>query len=106
MQPQVPPGWYPDPKGGLCKRYWDGAAWTESTVALDPPSVGSTPRPLPVVHAERKELNAFFVVLACLSAIPTLFFLLVFFNSQSPFSGLIFLWCSMWTYVWWSLRHR
>ena len=81
MQPQeVPPGWYPDPRGGLFKRYWDGTAWTESTVAFDPPSTDSAPQPLfapqplPVVQAERKQLNAFFVVLTALSAIPTAFF--------------------------------
>jgi hypothetical protein len=27
----TPAGWYPDPAGSPCWRYWDGAAWTERT---------------------------------------------------------------------------
>ncbi len=30
--PGAPPGWYPDPAGGPGQRWWDGYAWTESTV--------------------------------------------------------------------------
>lgn len=29
--PQVPAGWYPDPDGMPCSRWWDGARWTSST---------------------------------------------------------------------------
>jgi hypothetical protein len=37
--PGAPPGWYPDPAGGPGQRWWDGYAWTESTVLpqLPPP---------------------------------------------------------------------
>lgn len=28
---QVVAGWYPDPQGLPCDRYWDGVAWTEQT---------------------------------------------------------------------------
>jgi len=31
---QVPPGWYPDPDGKPCNRYWDGANWTLETRPL------------------------------------------------------------------------
>ncbi len=27
----VSPGWYPDPDGKPCDRYWDGSAWTFET---------------------------------------------------------------------------
>ncbi len=27
----VPPGWYPDPNGMPCHRWWDGVQWTEAT---------------------------------------------------------------------------
>lgn len=27
----VPAGWYPDPKGLPCERYWDGEHWSEET---------------------------------------------------------------------------
>src|SRR5271167_4068288 len=30
--PGAPPGWYEDPAGGPGQRWWDGYAWTESTV--------------------------------------------------------------------------
>ena len=46
--PGAPPGWYDDPAGGPGQRWWDGYAWTESTVlpqqAPPPPSwVGAAP---------------------------------------------------------------
>jgi hypothetical protein len=28
---QVNPGWYPDPDGKPCERYWDGSNWTLET---------------------------------------------------------------------------
>src|SRR5690349_17119034 len=32
MDASVPqPGWYPDPNGAPCWRYWDGTQWTEQT---------------------------------------------------------------------------
>lgn len=30
----VPAGWYPDPDGKPCARYWDGEDWTEKTRPL------------------------------------------------------------------------
>lgn len=33
----VPEGWYPDPDGKPCARYWDGDAWTDKTRPLTGP---------------------------------------------------------------------
>ncbi len=45
--PGAPPGWYPDPAGGPGQRWWDGYAWTESTVLPQlpppPPWAGASP---------------------------------------------------------------
>ena len=27
----TPPGWFPDPHGGIALRYWDGVRWTDLT---------------------------------------------------------------------------
>ena len=35
--PGAPPGWYEDPAGGPGQRWWDGYAWTESTVLPQQP---------------------------------------------------------------------
>ena len=35
--PGAPPGWYQDPAGGPGQRWWDGYAWTESTVLPQQP---------------------------------------------------------------------
>lgn len=44
--PPIPAGWYPDPRGVPQDRWWDGAAWTERTHALNAPVVSQAP-PLP-----------------------------------------------------------
>lgn len=31
MMASIPPGWYPDPDGKPCQRYWDGSMWTLET---------------------------------------------------------------------------
>lgn len=31
MESSVPSGWYPDPNGFECDRFWDGQNWTEQT---------------------------------------------------------------------------
>ncbi len=45
--PGAPPGWYPDPAGGPGQRWWDGYAWTDSTVLPQhpppPPWAGASP---------------------------------------------------------------
>jgi Protein of unknown function (DUF2510) len=28
---EIDPGWYPDPHGEPCDRYWDGHTWTDRT---------------------------------------------------------------------------
>jgi hypothetical protein len=45
--PGAPPGWYADPAGGLGQRWWDGYAWTETTVlpATVPPPPPPPPHP-------------------------------------------------------------
>jgi hypothetical protein len=46
--PQTPPpGWYPDPEGGVGQRYWDGAIWTEHRTG-QPPATAVQP-----VYAQR-----------------------------------------------------
>jgi hypothetical protein len=56
----TPAGWFPDPSGAPCWRYWDGAAWTErtqrwfrpardavgATLVLDRGGVGNAPEDL------------------------------------------------------------
>jgi hypothetical protein len=43
---QVSPGWYPDPDGKPCDRYWNGSTWTletrprTSTNSISQPNVG------------------------------------------------------------------
>lgn len=37
----TPPGWFPDPQGGIALRYWDGVRWTERTAV----PAGAVPRP-------------------------------------------------------------
>jgi hypothetical protein len=50
--PAPPPGWYPDPAGGVGRRYWDGTAWsavapgmTASQPTHGTPPVGGIPAP-------------------------------------------------------------
>jgi Domain of unknown function (DUF4328)/Protein of unknown function (DUF2510) len=46
--PGAPPGWYADPAGGPGQRWWDGYAWTETTVLPEvPPPPPSFVPPLP-----------------------------------------------------------
>ncbi len=42
--PGAPPGWYADPAGGPGQRWWDGYAWTETTVQ---PEIAPPPPPTP-----------------------------------------------------------
>ncbi|ASR77140.1 hypothetical protein KIV66_gp32 [Mycobacterium phage MyraDee] len=102
VQPIAEPGWYPDPTGREGRRWFNGFEWTqaEGETPLPPPSVAARPA--------KKPLNAFFVVLAFLSALPTLYWFAVFIEGggQNAISAFVTLWCGMWTYVWWSLRHR
>jgi Domain of unknown function (DUF4328)/Protein of unknown function (DUF2510) len=45
--PGAPPGWYADPAGGPGQRWWDGYAWTETTVLPEippPPPFAPPPR--------------------------------------------------------------
>lgn len=46
MAPQ--PGWYQDPSAPGKLRYWDGAAWTEQTVAGPIAQAANTPRSTPL----------------------------------------------------------
>jgi hypothetical protein len=42
----VPSGWYPDPHGLNCERFWDGTEWTQETRPMSilphraPPKIG------------------------------------------------------------------
>lgn len=86
------PGWYPDPSGAPQQRWFDGSTWTAHSAPLAP----------------APKLNAFFVMLTVISAVPTLFCLLAVIatNGNSVMWGLGCIWSAAWTYVWWSLRHR
>ena len=49
-EPNVAPGWYPDPFGRFSHRYYDGARWTDQVArdgvtAVDPPEWPSVPDP-------------------------------------------------------------
>ncbi len=50
---EVAPGWFEDPWGERCWRWWDGSAWTDHRVALDgnlvpdPAGAGAVPAPGP-----------------------------------------------------------
>ena len=39
------PGWYPDPEKDGAARYWDGAAWTEESIALEHVPTSTPPPP-------------------------------------------------------------
>lgn len=45
----VAEGWYPDPEGKPCERYWDGFNWTEQTRPLTKPSSGDNEAQPPIV---------------------------------------------------------
>lgn len=45
MSNQPQPGWYPDPHDPSRSRYWDGAAWTEQSMAAE--ELASSTQPLP-----------------------------------------------------------
>lgn len=56
----------------------------------------------------KNKRNPLFFVLAVLSAIPTAFFLLavIIGEGHSTLTGISFLWCFMWTWVWWKMSDR
>jgi hypothetical protein len=50
-------GWYPDPEGKPCERYWDGSQWTEKTRPLiDQPQVNPIPI-LPIENENKKKIG-------------------------------------------------
>lgn len=53
MTVEIPSGWYPDPEGKPCERFWDGTQWTESYRALvqEPPPPPPLQPAIPVVPA-------------------------------------------------------
>ena len=61
-----------------------------------------------MITTAKRGPNPLFTVLSVLSAIPTAFFLLAFIssNGQSTITGVLVIWCFMWTWVWWKLRSR
>jgi len=44
----TPPGWFPDPAGGVALRYWDGVRWTEQ-MALPTGLIAPPKAPLPTL---------------------------------------------------------
>ena len=101
------PGWYPDPSDPAKQIYWDGTAWSglPSPTEAGKPNAGSAPAV--VMVAPPKKLNAFFVMLTILSAMPALFFGIgTIVGEGNPIMVFLFIWSAAWTYVWYSLRHR
>ena len=45
----IPEGWYPDPEGKPCSRWWTGTAWSEQTRPL-PPGQQMTPTAPPAAE--------------------------------------------------------
>ncbi len=94
------PGWYPDPSDPAKQIYWDGTSWS----GLPSPGIAA---PTVVMANPPKKLNAFFVMLTILSAMPALFFGMgTIVGEGNPIMVFLFLWSAAWTYVWYSLRHR
>ncbi|AHJ86404.1 hypothetical protein 40AC_40 [Mycobacterium phage 40AC] len=60
--------------------------------------------PLP----QKRSPNPLFTVLAFLSALPTVFFLMAFVagDGTNVISLGVFLWCAMWTWVWVAMARR
>jgi hypothetical protein len=54
-----------------------------------------------------RSLNPLFFVLSILSGIPTAFFALVYlFAGFNELIGVTFLWCGLWTWVWYKMADR
>lgn len=45
-EPEIPPGWYPDPDGKPSDRYWDGGQWGEQTRPQLKTKTAGTPSPV------------------------------------------------------------
>lgn len=59
------------------------------------------------IAADIRGMNPLFLVLSALSAVPTAFFLLMFVTgAQASFEAVLFLWCALWTWVWYKMADR
>lgn len=91
MTNQVAPGWHADPTDPNLMRYWDGIQWTAQTQPKPPPLTAQGPDVHPFdasIHTYRMVNN----VMAALSVISLLLFVLLFF-AESPLSWAFLVGC-------------
>jgi hypothetical protein len=72
MNSQIPSGWYPDPSGFNCERFWDGEGWTQQTRPLSVLQNRTSPQAKPSntgIDSTEKTLLIVIVVLIVLVAL-------------------------------------
>ncbi len=65
----VPPGWYPDPDGRPCEKYWDGSNWGKVTRPLSTISGKPAPKESKVGLDSNEKLILAFIAFAFLAII-------------------------------------
>jgi len=54
----LPPGWYPDPRAGGGRRFWDGASWPTATRSPTPSSIAPPTAPNAMAPRARQQRSA------------------------------------------------